>query len=122
MSISQKFSSRAARMEPAAIRAVMGRMTPDCISFGAGKPAQHLFPLDAVAQQTGKLLEEHGGDALQYSATKGYEPLRAWAAGRVSETTTADDVCIVSGSQQAIDMVSKVFVDPGDRVIVEAPT
>ena len=121
MSITSKFAERADRIKPASIRSVVARIKPDCIPFAAGRPAEHLFPLEAVYQETGKMMEMYGGGTLQYASTIGYGPLREWIAGRVP-TATPDNVLIVSGSQQAIDMVGKVFVDPGDKVIVSGPT
>lgn len=121
MSVTKHFSSRAARMQPAAIRAVLAQMTAETIPFAAGKPAQHLFPLDAIYQQTGAMLEKHGGDVLQYSGTAGFLPLREWLAAQ-TPPATADQVCLAAGSAQAIDLVGKVFIDEGDKVAVEAPT
>lgn len=121
MSISDKFSRRASFIQPAEIRRVVAQIKPDFIPFAAGKPAPHLFPLEAFYEQTGRVIETYGGDALQYSATAGFEPLRAWIAKRVPPAV-ADDVCIVCGSQQVIDLVGKVMLDPGDKVAVSAPT
>lgn len=121
MSLADKFSKRAAAIQPAAIRKVVAQIKPDFIPFAAGKPAPHLFPLDAFYTQTGRLLETYGGAAMQYSGTAGFAPLREWVAEQIPPAT-ADHICIVCGSQQVIDLVGKVMIDPGDRVIVSAPT
>ena len=121
MALSDKFSKRAAHIQPAKIRNVMAQIKPDFIPFAAGKPAPSLFPLEAFYQQTGKVLETYGDDALQYSGTIGFEPLRSWIANRIP-MATAEDVCIISGSQQAIELMGRVFLDPGDQVVVSAPT
>lgn len=121
MSLTEKFSRRATAIQPAAIRQVVAQIKPDFIPFAAGKPAPHLFPLEAFYQQTGHLLEKYGGEALQYSSTAGFAPLREWVAAQLPPAV-ADQICIVCGSQQVIDLVGRVLVDPGDRVIVSAPT
>ena len=108
-------------MQPAAIRAIVARIQPDFVPFAAGKPAEHLFPLEEIYQQTGQLLEKYGGSALQYSGTAGFGPLREWVAGN-TPPATADNVLIISGSQQGIDLMGKVFVDEGDKVVLSAPT
>lgn len=121
MTIRNKFSSRASRMQPAAIRAIVARIQPDFVPFAAGKPAEHLFPLEEIYQQTGQLLEKYGGTALQYSGTAGFAPLREWIA-KQAPPATADNVLIISGSQQGIDLMGKVFIDEGDKVVLSAPT
>lgn len=121
MGISHHFAKRAKRMAPAAIRNVLAKMGPNCISLAPGKPAPSLFPLDAVYEKTGTVLEKHGAESMQYSSTLGFEPLREWVASRVPGAK-ASNVLMVNGSQQAIDIVGKLFLDPGDKVAVSAPT
>lgn len=121
MSISQHLSQRARRFEPAAIRKVVARIKPDFISFTAGRPASALFPLEAIYEQTGHVLEKYGPEAMQYASTLGFQPLRQWLAQR-TPPATASNVLLINGSQQAIDLVGRIFLEPGDKVIVSAPT
>jgi 2-aminoadipate transaminase len=98
---------------------------PDIISFAGGLPAPEVFPLAEVRQATRRVLEEHGAQALQYSTTEGYEPLRqliARHATRYGIRAEPANVLITSGSQQALDLLGKLFLDPGDTVLVEEPT
>lgn len=98
---------------------------PDVISFGGGLPAPEFFPIAQIQQACERTLNEHGAFALQYSTTEGYQPLREMIARHVVRYglhATADNVLITSGSQQALDLVAKLLINPGDRVLVEAPT
>ncbi|MCB0015698.1 MAG: PLP-dependent aminotransferase family protein, partial [Anaerolineales bacterium] len=123
MSLDAHFSQLARRIEPAAIRKVMALASaPDVIAFTGGKPAPNLFPLEAIRQKTSTVLDEHGPESLQYASTDGYLPLRQWVAGRLPGDIKAENLMIISGSQQAIDLVGRVFIDPGDKVVVAAPT
>jgi DNA-binding transcriptional MocR family regulator len=97
----------------------------DMISFAIGLPAPELLPLDIVGDMMAEILREAGPAALQHSPTEGHTPLRAtlaqWLAARGIHARTSE-VLVVSGSQQGLDLVSKVFLDPGDMVVVEEPT
>ena len=98
---------------------------PGFISFAGGLPAPELFPLEEVAAVSKRILAEAGPVALQYSATEGYRPLRQFIAQRLqSDGVVAgiDNVLITTGSQQGLDLVGKILVDPGDAVVVESPT
>jgi len=98
---------------------------PDLISFAGGLPAADLFPIDRFQEACRRVLAEHGGEALQYSATEGERPLReliARHASRYGIVVTVDNVLVTTGSQQALDLIGKVFINPGDRVVVERPT
>jgi 2-aminoadipate transaminase len=78
-----------------------------------------------VADAAARVLAEHGSQALQYGTTEGYRPLREMLAhnmARYGLNITADNILITSGSQQALDLLGKVFINPGDRILVEAPT
>lgn len=119
-------SARARALQSSAIREIL-KITEraEVISFAGGLPAPATFPLEAMQAAFAKVLSERGREALQYSATEGYGPLREWVAKRFSRPeapVVADDVLIVSGSQQGLDLLAKVLVDPGDRVLVETPT
>jgi 2-aminoadipate transaminase len=98
---------------------------PDVISFAGGLPAADLFPLERFQDACRRVLSEHGGEALQYSTTEGERPLRELIARHTSRygiTVAVDNVLITTGSQQALDLTGKVFINPGDHVLVERPT
>lgn len=120
------FSARARAIQSSAIREIL-KVTerPEVISFAGGLPSPLTFPTEAMRAALDRVLVQSGREALQYSTTEGYAPLRAWIAARVgtpSAPVDADDVLIVSGSQQGLDLLAKVLVDPGDTVLVETPT
>ncbi len=123
---SRLFSSRARAIESSAIREIL-KVTerPEVISFAGGLPSAATFPIDTMRAALDGVLRGKGRDALQYSTTEGYAPLREWIAARLSlpqAKVVADDVLIVSGSQQGLDLLGKVLIDPGDVVLVETPT
>jgi 2-aminoadipate transaminase len=98
---------------------------PDVISFAGGLPAPEVFPLREVEAATRRVLEAHGAQALQYSTTEGYVPLRELLVrhmARYGIRVTTENVLITSGSQQALDLVGKLFLNPGDPVALEEPT
>jgi 2-aminoadipate transaminase len=120
------FSARARAIQSSAIREIL-KVTerPEVISFAGGLPSPLTFPTEAMRAALDRVLEQSGREALQYSTTEGYAPLRAWIAARVgtpSAPVDADDVLIVSGSQQGLDLLAKVLIDPDDTVLVETPT
>ncbi|MFZ2854162.1 MAG: PLP-dependent aminotransferase family protein [Rhodocyclaceae bacterium] len=120
------FSSRARALQSSAIREIL-KITerPEVISFAGGLPAPATFPVAEMRAAFDKVLANNGREALQYSTTEGFAPLREWIAARVGTPeapVSADDVLIVSGSQQGLDLLAKTLVDPGDRVLVETPT
>lgn len=99
--------------------------TPDVISFAGGLPSPEGFPIKELAQACQTVLERDGKRALQYSTIRGEKELREEIARRETQKgipTTADEVQIVSGSQQALDMIARLFINPGDKVLVESPT
>jgi 2-aminoadipate transaminase len=98
---------------------------PEIISFGGGLPAPELFPVEAFAEASRKVLLEHGSQALQYSTTEGYWPLREFIVERMSRygiPANVDNVLLTSGSQQALDMIGKILINPGDMILTEEPT
>lgn len=99
---------------------------PDIISFAGGLPAPELFPVKAIQEICASVLRQDGQHALQYAATEGHRPLRAWIARRMNATLGThfdeDNILITNGSQQAIDLTGKVFLDEGDAVLCESPT
>ncbi len=121
-----RYALRTQRMRSSAIRELL-KLTqqPDIISFAGGLPAPELFPAREVLEAARRVLEKHGGEALQYSVTEGYPPLREMIVRhmrRYGINCTINNVLITAGSQQALDLIGKVMIDPGDRVIVEEPT
>jgi 2-aminoadipate transaminase len=97
----------------------------DVISLAGGLPAPELFPVDEYRRAFEWVLETNGASALQYSTTEGYRPLRELIASRLNAKgiqCTAADILITNGSQQGLDLIGKVFLDPGDRVVVENPS
>jgi 2-aminoadipate transaminase len=121
-----QFSSLAGRLKRSEIRELL-KLTqkPDMISFGGGLPDPILFPLDAVREASIKAIDERGNLALQYSPTEGDPFLQEQIAlfmQRQGEKVNAKDILITASSQQALDLIGKVFIDPGAPVIVEMPT
>ncbi len=121
-----RFATRMGRLKASAIREIL-KVTgmPDVISFAGGLPAPELFPVAQFAQACQDVLATDGPAALQYSVTEGYEPLRRWVSeylARVNQIRcTPDQVLIISGSQQGLDLIGKTLLDPGDFVIIENP-
>ena len=99
---------------------------PDIISFAGGLPAPELFPVEAIKAVNSAVLDRCGEQALQYATTEGYRPLRAWIANRMNTRLgtafSEDNILITHGSQQALDLTGKVFLDEGDVVLCESPT
>jgi 2-aminoadipate transaminase len=98
---------------------------PDIISFAGGLPAPELFPVEEFQAATDRVLTKHGSQALQYSTTEGYGPLREYIVEKMAEygiQATLENVLITSGSQQALDLISKVLINPGDLILTERPT
>jgi DNA-binding transcriptional MocR family regulator len=97
----------------------------DVISFSIGLPAPELLPLDTLGEYTAELIREVGAPLLLHCPTEGHSPLREtlaqWVAAR-GIRARGSDVLVVSGSQQGLDLVARIFIDPGDVVVVEEPT
>ena len=113
-------------MQSSAIREIL-KVTerPEVISFAGGLPAPATFPVDMLRAALDRVLSVSAHEALQYSTTEGYAPLREWVSayiGSPESPVTPDDVLIVSGSQQGLDLLGKALIDPGDKVLVETPT
>jgi 2-aminoadipate transaminase len=123
---SERFAQRTQRMTSSVIRELL-KLTekPDVISFAGGLPAPEVFPLAEVERATERVLREQGKTALQYAATEGYMPLRELLVrhmARYGIRVKPANVMITSGSQQGLDLVGRLFVNPGDRVLTESPT
>ncbi len=98
---------------------------PDMISFAGGFPNPDTFPAELIREIANDVLKKDGAQALQYGITEGYMPLREAVAARMNKKgieATKDNILIVSGSQQVIDLTGKIFVDPKDTIVVTAPT
>jgi 2-aminoadipate transaminase len=94
---------------------------PDVLSLAGGLPAADAFPVAAIATATAAVLAEEPGAALQYAATIGHRPLREWVAEAHRDGTDPDDVVITHGAQQALELVVRALVDPGDVVALADP-
>jgi 2-aminoadipate transaminase len=121
-----RFAQRLQRMSSSAIRELL-KLTaqPDLISFAGGLPAPESFPVAEFAEASSHVLRDFGALALQYSTTEGYPPLREMIArhtARFGIHVSSDNILMTSGSQQALDLLGKIFINPGDRVLVESPT
>ncbi len=121
-----RFAQRTKVIKSSVIRELL-KLTqrPEVISFAGGLPAPELFPIERFQEACQRVLVEKGACALQYGTTEGYAPLREMIAqnmARYGIVAAADNVLITSGSQQALDLIGKLLINPGDRVLVEAPT
>ena len=117
---------RAERLNPSTIREIL-KITerPGIVSLAGGLPSADTFPVAALQEATASVLHEHAREALQYAASEGYGPLREWVAGELASQglhCDAAQVLITTGSQQGLDLVGKVLIDPGSTVAVESPT
>jgi 2-aminoadipate transaminase len=123
---SERFAQRTQRMTSSIIRELLKLTeTPDVISFAGGLPAPDVFPREEVAAATERVLREQGTSALQYAPTEGYLPLRELLVRHMSRygiKVRPQNVMITSGSQQGLDLIGRLFVNPGDRVLTESPT
>lgn len=121
-----QFADRLNNVETSAIRELFKLLgKPGIISFAGGFPDSAMFDVDGIREASMKALAEEPGGALQYGATEGYNPLREQLAafmGSKGVTVAPDGLIVTTGSQQALDLIGKTLVSPGDKVIVEAPT
>ena len=121
-----RYAQRTQRMGSSVIRELLKYTEkPDIISFAGGLPATDVFPVAELNAACDRVLREQGAMALQYSTTEGYLPLREMIArhsARYGIKITPENVLITSGSQQALDLLGKILIDPGDRILVESPT
>ncbi len=121
-----RYALRTNSMTGSAIRELLKiTQMPDVISFAGGMPAPEIFPVEEFKEACIRVLEQHGPEALQYGTTDGYLPLREMISRHSNQygiKVTADNIMITSGSQQALDLLGKIFINPGDRILVESPT
>lgn len=123
------FSRRARRMIPSEIREILKIIQrPGIISFAGGLPAPESFPVQDIREIVDLMLEDKAEAyrALQYDITEGYVPLREEIAermtGRRGISVSSDDILVTTGSQQALDLLARVLLDPGDLVVTGMPT
>lgn len=123
---SDRYAQRTHGMKSSAIRELLKyTQDPEMISFAGGLPGPEVFPRAEIEAAAHRVLQEQSRTALQYGATEGYLPLREMLARHVNRYGIGvgpDNVLITTGSQQALDLVGKLFINPGDHVLTEAPT
>ncbi len=116
-------AQRAHKMNPSVIREIL-KVTerPGIISFAGGLPSPKTFPVEVFAEACTKVLRNDGRAALQYAASEGLATLREQVADMLPWAVDPANVLITTGSQQGLDLVAKVLIDPGSHVLVETPT
>ncbi len=122
-----QFADRLNNVETSAIRELFKLLgKPGIISFAGGFPDSAMFDVDGIKEAVNAALAEEPGAALQYGATEGYNPLReqlaAFMASKGAKDVAPDQLIVTTGSQQALDLLGKTMISPGDKVIVEGPT
>jgi 2-aminoadipate transaminase len=121
-----RYAQRNQRMSRSIIRELLKfTQQPDVISFAGGLPAPELFPREEAQEAACRVISEYGEKALQYGPTEGHMPLRRWISERMVRygiQADADNVFVTTGSQQALDLIGKLLINPGDQVLVEEPT
>lgn len=121
-----QFASRLDNVETSAIRELFKLLgKPGIISFAGGFPDSAMFDVEGLKEASQKALTEEPGGALQYGATEGYEPLRSQLSAFMKTKGVDVDpsgLIVTTGSQQALDLLGKTMISPGDKVIVEGPT
>ncbi|WP_284424942.1 PLP-dependent aminotransferase family protein [Acidovorax sp. SUPP1855] len=122
-----QFADRLNNVETSAIRELFKLLgKPGIISFAGGFPDSAMFDVDGIREASNKALAEEPGAALQYGATEGYNALReqlaAFMGSKGARDVATDNLIVTTGSQQALDLLGKTLISPGDKVIVEGPT
>jgi 2-aminoadipate transaminase len=125
--MSYQFSDRVQSLKPSAIREIFKYAAdPDVVSLSAGNPAPEAFPVKEIAEISNEILKTRPVDALQYSVTEGYPPLREYLTGYMKKEhnigRSFDSILITSGASQAMDLFTKSILNEGDTVICEAPS
>jgi DNA-binding transcriptional MocR family regulator len=123
----ERYADRATRMQASEIRELLKLLDqPDIISFAGGIPDPALFPLKAIRAAYDAILGDPAAvaQALQYSVSEGYRPLREWITRYMADLGVPcgiDNVVITCGSQQGLDFLGKLFLSAGDTALVTAP-
>ena len=121
------FSMCSEQVRPSFIRDILKAANqPNMISLAGGLPDPSLFPTQHLAKSAYRVLMNSGQEALQYTTTEGYNPLRRFIAERYHRqqglAISSEQVLITSGSQQALDLIGKLFINPNDAIILERPS
>jgi 2-aminoadipate transaminase len=124
---SRPFSDRMQNMPESFIREILKVSSkPEVISFAGGLPNPKFFPVDRIAAAAEKVFSKEGTSALQYWVTEGYLPLRdyiaQWQSAKAGRKLTAEEILMLSGSQQGLDLVGKLFLNPGSNALLEGPS
>ncbi len=126
MDITEKFSDKVKHLEASAIREIFKLLAkPGIISFAGGAPDPALFPKTQLSEIAADILKNQGEVALQYGITEGYAPLREWVRKRLvaqGVIEESENVIIVSGGQQGIDLATKSLINAGDGIVCEEPS
>jgi 2-aminoadipate transaminase len=122
-----QFADRLNNVETSAIRELFKLLgKPGIVSFAGGFPDPAMFDVAGIQEASNKALNEEPGGTLQYGATEGYGPLReqlaAFMATKGAKDVAPENLIVTTGSQQALDLLGKTMISPGDKVIVEGPT
>jgi DNA-binding transcriptional MocR family regulator len=121
-----KFSTSARNLKPSFIRTMLkGSTQPGVINFAGGLPAPELFPVEELKEVCARVLDKYGQLSLQYSLSSGVQEMRELLAERASTgeyKCTPEEIQVTTGAQQALDMVGRVFIEPGGVVLTEEPT
>ena len=124
--LTDRFAHRAAMMKPSEIRSLFAVASrPDIVSLAGGMPNLSAFPMEMMASVVQKLITDNGQEALQYGSGQGHPKLREQICEVMALEgirANPDDVLVTTGSQQALDLISRIFIDPGDVVLAEAPS
>ena len=124
--LEDRFAARAAGMLPSEIRALFAVASrPEIVSLAGGMPNLSALPMDMMAGVVNDLILNNGAEALQYGSGQGHPKLREQICDVMALEgirANPDDVVVTTGSQQALDLISRIFIDPGDVVLVEAPS
>ena len=122
----ERYAHRAAHMKPSEIRSLFAVASrPEIVSLAGGMPNLTAIPMDTMASIVEKLIKDHGQEALQYGSGQGHPKLREQICDVMALEgirANPDDILVTTGSQQALDLISRIFIDPGDVVLVEAPS
>lgn len=120
------FARRAHLMENVYLRDLLkAALIPGIISFAGGLPASEFFPIEDVKESLGRILQDEPHLALQYGSPEGHVPLREYLTtlmARQGVTASLEETIVVTGSQQALDLIGKIFINPGDVILTERPT
>ena len=122
-----QFADRLLNVETSAIRELFKLLgKPGIISFAGGFPDAAMFDVDGIREAVNQALSDEPGGALQYGATEGYQPLReqlaAFMQAKGALDVAPEQLIVTTGSQQALDLLGKTMISPGDKVVVEGPT